>query len=155
MSSGNEDITAWTQNLLSETVETDMARNAVSLPSVGASGGILIVASERFFRVQQTYYQTANTITASIIMLAENKEWSLTGVYGPQSDADKILFVQDLSDLRQHVLPAWLMLGDFNLILCAQDKNNSRLNVAMLNRFRFTIDNLELARIDLRGKKYT
>ncbi|CAD6224969.1 unnamed protein product [Miscanthus lutarioriparius] len=131
-----------------------MARNAVSLPSVGASGGILIAASERFFRVQQTH-QTANTITASIIMLAENKEWSLTGVYGPQSDADKILFMQDLSDLRQHVLPAWLMLGDFNLILCAQDKNNSRLNVAMLNRFRFTMDNLELARIDLRGKKYT
>lgn len=131
-----------------------MARNAVSLPSVGASGGILIAASERFFRVQHTH-QTANTITASITMLAENKEWSLTGVYGPQSDADKILFMQELSDLRQHVLPAWLMLGEFNLILCAQDKNNSRLNVAMLNRFRFTIDNLELARIDLRGKKYT
>jgi len=53
------------------------------------------------------------------------------------------------------MLPTWLLLGDFNLILNAQEKNNNRLNLQMINRFRATIDNLELARIELRGKKYT
>ena len=33
-------------------------------------------------------------------MLAENKEWSISGVYGPQNDADKILFLQEILDLR-------------------------------------------------------
>jgi hypothetical protein len=47
------------------------------------------------------------------------------------------------------------LLGDFNLIFRAQDKNNSRINLPMLNRFRSTIDNLELAPIELQGKKYT
>jgi hypothetical protein len=65
-------ITAWNQNLLNETVGADMVCNVVCLPSVGASGGILIVASEQFFKVQQTH-QTLNTVFASITMLAENK----------------------------------------------------------------------------------
>jgi hypothetical protein len=47
------------------------------------------------------------------------------------------------------------LLGDFNLILSAQEKNNNRLNLSLINRFKATIDNLELARIELRGKKYT
>lgn len=88
-------------------------------------------------------------------MLAENQIWTLTGVYGPQSDADKLLFLQELTDLHAHVLPAWLVLGDFNLIFTAQEKNNARLNLSMINRFRSTMDNLELAQIDLRGWKYT
>jgi hypothetical protein len=90
-----------------------------------------------------------------ITMLSENKTWTLKGVYGPQSDADKILFIQEIVDVKPHALLAWLILGDFNLIICAQDKNNARLNVSMINRFQSNIDNLELARIELRGKKYT
>jgi len=85
-------------------------------------------------------------------MLDENKELSITGVYGPQNDVDKILFLQEILDLSQHVLPTWLLLGDFNLILSAQEKNNTRLNVSMINRFRTTVDNLELPRIELRQK---
>ena len=57
--------------------------------------------------------------------------------------------------MRTLCLPAWLVLGDFNLILNVQEKNNACLNLPMINRFRSTIDNLELARIDLRGRKYT
>jgi hypothetical protein len=79
------------QNLLTETIGADMVCNVVCLPSVGASGGILIAASEWFFKVQQTH-QTLNTVSASITMLTENKVWSITGVYGPQADSDKTLF---------------------------------------------------------------
>ena len=131
-----------------------MASNAIFLPSVGVCGGILIAALEHFFTLTQSHL-TTNTVTAKLTMLAENKEWSISGVYGPQNDADKILFLQEILDLRQHMLPTWLLLGDFNLILNAQEKNNNRLNLQMINRFRATIDNLELARIELRGKKYT
>ena len=88
-------------------------------------------------------------------MLVENKTWSITGVYGPQTDSDKILFMKEIKDMRQQVLPAWLLLGDFNLIYRAEHKNNSRINVPMLNNFKNTIDNLELAPIDLHGRKFT
>ncbi|CAD6268762.1 unnamed protein product [Miscanthus lutarioriparius] len=61
----------------------------------------------------------------------------------------------EITDLCTLYLPAWLVLGDFNLILNAQEENNARVNLPMINRFRSTVDNLELARIDLRGRKYT
>lgn len=112
------------------------------------------MASERFFSLSPPSL-TANTVSTRITMLAENKVWSITGVYGPQSDADKILFLQEIMDVRNHVLPAWLLLGDFNLILNAHEKNNARVNLPMLNRFKTTVDSLEPARIELRGKKYT
>jgi hypothetical protein len=38
--------------------------------------------------------------------------WSLTGVYGPQSDADKIAFLMEIRDLRPLMHPEWLLLGD-------------------------------------------
>lgn len=88
-------------------------------------------------------------------MLVKNKTWTITGVYGPQNDADKIIFLQEITALRSQPLPAWLVLGDFNLILNAHEKNNTRLNIPMINPFRSTIDNLELARMELRGRKYT
>lgn len=143
-----------THSILVETVGSDLASNVVYLPSVGASGGILIAASERFFTIGQPNL-TTNTVSATITMLAENKSWTITGVYGPQADTDKILFMQEITDLSHHVLPPWLILGDFNLILRVQDKNNSRINLQMLSRFRATVDNLELVPLDLRGKKFT
>ena len=147
-------ISNWTCNLLVDTVGADMASNVAFLPSVGTCGGILLAAAERFFKLGQPQL-TNNTVTANITMLAENKTWSITGVYGPQSDADKVAFLQEITDVSTRVLPAWLLLGDFNLILNAHEKNNARVNLPMLNRFKATIDNLELARIELRGKKYT
>ena len=131
-----------------------MASNAVWLPSIGVCGGILVAASDRFFKISQSYL-TTNTVSTQIKMLANNEEWSITGVCGPQSNTDKILFLQEIIDIRQHVLPAWLLLGDFNLILSAQDKNNTCINMPMINRFRTTIDNMELAPLTLRGRKFT
>lgn len=144
-------ISDWTHNLLVETVGPDLANNTAFLPSVGASGGILIAASDHFFKLNQQHL-TAHIVSVTVTMRAENKTWTLTGVYGPQSDTDK-LFLQEIMDLRTHCLPAWLMLGDFNLIMSAQEKSNARLNLPMINRFRSTIDNLELARIELKGEE--
>ena len=85
-------IASWNHNLLVETVGPDMANNAVWLPSIGVCGGILVAASDRFFKISQPYL-TTNTVSSQIKMLANNEEWSITGVYGPQSDVDKILFL--------------------------------------------------------------
>jgi hypothetical protein len=38
-------------------------------------------------------------------------------VYGPQEDADKILFLQELEDIRDACPRPWALTGDFNLIL--------------------------------------
>jgi hypothetical protein len=72
----------WSHTLIVETVGSDMAQNVIFLPSTGASGGILMAASERFFRLDNPHL-TDNTVSGTLTMLPENKEWSITGVYGP------------------------------------------------------------------------
>jgi hypothetical protein len=58
-------------------------------------------------------------------------QWTLTGVYNPQNDFDKHLFLRELRGLMDLVKPMWLVLGYFNLIYMDQDKNNGRLNRRM------------------------
>jgi exonuclease III len=147
-------IDNWNQQLVIEMVGQDMAANCAILPADGVSGGILLATSETFFQLQQIHAME-NTVSARITMLEENISWCITGVYGPQTDPEKIAFMQEISDIKQHMEDRWLLLGDFNLIYRLEDKNNSRINIPMLNRFQKTIDDLQLAPLQLFGRKYT
>jgi hypothetical protein len=47
------------------------------------------------------------------------------------------------------------MLGDFNLIYQAEDKNNSNLNCRLMGSFKDAIDDLRLKEIKLNGRSFT
>ena len=78
-----------------------------------------------------------------------------TGVYGPQADDEKVLFLQELRNIRALCNGPWLVAGDFNLIYQAADKNNTNLDRAMMGRFRRFRDDVEVKEIPLLGRKYT
>lgn len=147
-------IETWSPSLLCETLGPGMMNNYVYLPASGTAGGVLIAAAERFFMVTPLH-SSDHTVSAKITTLQDNATWSITGVYGPQSDQDKIAFMQELCDLKQHMEARWLILGDFNLILRAEDKNNQRVDIRMLNRFKTTVDSLQLIPLDLHGRRFT
>jgi hypothetical protein len=69
----------------------------------------------------------------------------------PHEDSEKVLFLQELRRMKTLVLPEWIILGDFNLIKCLQDKSNSNVNHRMVGRFKRTIDELELREFHLNG----
>jgi hypothetical protein len=48
-----------------------------------------------------------------------------------------------------------MLLGDFNMIYRAQDKNSGRLDRRLMLRFSKTINHLEVREADLIGKRYT
>jgi hypothetical protein len=50
--------------------------------------------SEDFFTLSNVS-TSDNAITDMITMKADDTEWWITVVYGPQSDADKLLFLQE------------------------------------------------------------
>ena len=76
-------------------------------------------------------------------------------VYGPQGDREKIEFLRELRDIKPVVGDNWLLIGDFNLILTAEDKSNDNLNRRLMGEFRSTLNYLELKELNLRGRKYT
>jgi exonuclease III len=73
-------------------------------------------------------------------MRADNVTWTITGVYGPQDNQEKEIFLDEVKDLKTRGEKEWLILGDFNLIYKAEDKSNSRLNRRLMTRFKETLD---------------
>lgn len=69
-------------------------------------------------------------------MLNDGTEWSFTGVYGPQQEADKLFFLEELKSLKQNAQDKWLLSGDFNLIYKAEDKSNVRVNRRMMGEIQ-------------------
>jgi exonuclease III len=76
-------LRTWGQNFLN---------NIAVLPANGSRGGILLAASNDFFSLSQVY-TTSHTVLAMITMKADNSAWWITGVYGPQSSAEKLVFL--------------------------------------------------------------
>jgi endonuclease/exonuclease/phosphatase family metal-dependent hydrolase len=76
-------------------------------------------------------------------------------VYGPQGDVLKTMFLEDLNTRRAHCPGPWMILGDFNMILRASEKNNTNLNRTMMNKFRSFVDNNELKELYMHGRRFT
>jgi hypothetical protein len=46
-------------------------------------------------------------------MKADNASWTITGVYGPQTDQDKLAFLDELESMKVNCLERWLIVGGF------------------------------------------
>jgi hypothetical protein len=88
-------------------------------------------------------------------MCAEGTSWSLTCIYGPQSESAKLVFLEELKALSQIIEKEWLIVGDFNLITCASDKNNTNINRRLIGKFRAARDFMQLKEMRLAGRKFT
>jgi hypothetical protein len=73
----------------------------------------------------------------------------LTVVYGPSEYADKPEFLSELLSITPSNSMQWLVLGDFNLIYEAHDKNNLNLNRRLMGQFRCTLNRCELSEFAL------
>jgi endonuclease/exonuclease/phosphatase family metal-dependent hydrolase len=62
-------------------------------------------------------------------------DWLLLTVYRPVVDAEKPDFLAELHEIREEHQDPWLLMGDFNMIYRATDKNNDRLNQRLMGQF--------------------
>lgn len=124
------------------------------LPADGTRGGILLACNDNYFSLSNVL-RKQYSLTATVTMKNDGIAWTITVVYGPQQDAQKIEFITELQEIKQLVMSPWLLIGDFNLIYKTSDKNNSRLNRSMMQRFKGTLDRSELKELPLSGRKFT
>jgi hypothetical protein len=81
--------------------------------------------------------------------------WWLVTVYGPQPDAEKVVFLDELRGLQPLCDEPWLLCGDFNLIYMASDKSNPRLNHPMMGKFHRFLQDMESSKVHLHGRLFT
>jgi hypothetical protein len=108
--------------IVSSCLGSEFATNNWFFPADGTRGRVLLACKDVGFQFHNVSVRNY-TVTISVSSRSSPASWSLTGVYGPQEDFDKRLFITELWDLKQHVQPAWHVLGDFNLIY--QDSTRS------------------------------
>lgn len=66
-----------------------------------------------------------------------------------------MLFLDELWAVHAACPGPWLIVGDFNLIYRAADKNNQNVDRAMMGRFRRALDDMELWECELLGRRFT
>jgi hypothetical protein len=115
---------------------------------------MILAVSDAFVSLSDVHI-TTHSIKAKVTMRAEGIAWSITCVYGPQDEHEKRDFIDELRGLKNMVLDAWLLLGDFNLITKASDKNNLNINRRLIDKFRAARDFLELKDMRMNGRRFT
>jgi hypothetical protein len=84
-----------------------------------AAAAILMTPAKK---TKATRSQIRYTLSVKWQNLTDATRWALTGFYGPQQEADKIVFLDELNALQHGVQREWLVASDFNLIYKAKDK---------------------------------
>jgi hypothetical protein len=84
------------------------------------------------------------SITACLTPVDGSLPWTITTVYGPHDDIRKQSFLNDLTNLHNSIVGPWLIIGDFNLIKEAKDKNNLNCDRRWMARFRTALNTSNL-----------
>lgn len=143
------------RSLVMETLGSRFGDNFLFKGADGTRGGILIACTNDFAIVPMPSASNGFSLSAILTDRSDGSSWTLTVVYGPQEDQDKLMFLQELRDLKLLGQNEWMIAGDFNLIARTDEKNNSNINIGMMGRFRSVIEDLELREFQLIGRNFT
>jgi exonuclease III len=102
------------------------------LPSVGASGGLLVVWKSNLF-TRSLIFNSPFAMSVQFTSNHNDEDWVLTNVYGPCHLDGKKEFTTWLKNIEMLDDINWIILGDFNLI--RRQKIEINLEVALRKCF--------------------
>jgi len=124
------------------------------LPSLGASGGILVVWKSSTFTGNMVF-QNRFSISVEFISTHNNDRWVLTSIYAPCDDEGKAVFLDWFRNIHMPDDVDWLILGDFNLYRKPEDRNKPGAKAHDMLQFNDAISSLGIVEIPLHGRKFT
>jgi len=124
------------------------------IPSIGASGGILVMwNSSHFTGVVLERKQYALTIQFTSVHNLDS--WKLSTVYGPCQEPLRSEFVNWMKEQEIQDHDNWIFLGDFNFYRSLEDKNKPGGNLQDTLIFNDVIGQLGLVELPLKGRSFT
>lgn len=119
-----------------------------TVDSIGASGGILTAWDSKTCSLASTL-KCDYSLTTALNFLADESMLTLTNIYAPARREDRPLFFTELTNVASTITGPWILIGDFNLIRSAEDKNSHSFDASEANHFNDLINNLGLIEIPL------
>nr|XP_051201804.1 uncharacterized protein LOC127315350 [Lolium perenne] len=129
-------------------------KSFIFLPASDTRGGAAVFWDDSVVALT-TVSILSYSITASVKILETGTTFLLTNVYGPSTTDDKPAFLQEMVSIKPVVGTPWLIMGDFNLIYEARDKNNLNLSRRLMGQFRAAIDATELIELCCSNRRFS
>ena len=123
-------------------------------PSVGAFGGLAVIWNSSWFSGELLEVQPFG-LRIKFTSTHNNSVWTLVNVYGPFVTIRRDIFVDQLYHLSIPSEDNWLLLGDFNFIRSADDRNQPGGDTNDMFIFNEIIDHLGILEIPIKGRTYT
>ncbi|KAE8766450.1 hypothetical protein D1007_43286 [Hordeum vulgare] len=123
------------------------------LPKVETRGGVLLAWDTTILSIDPIQLD-ANFLTGRVHNTIGFHSWMFVA-YVPQGDEPKSQFLLDLYARRELCLGLWVLVGDFNMILWATEKNNTNINRGMMGKFQRFVDDHELKELYTHGRTFT
>ena len=94
-------------------------------------------------------------VSMELFERALNFKWEVIIVYSPADHSRSASFLEELHRKVSAASLPVVVGGDFNLLWFVEDKSNSNVNLARMQRFNDCIANLGLREIDRIGARFT
>ena len=113
-------------------------------PSVGASGGLIILWNSAIFKGELLEIHRS-AIRMKFTSTHNSESWNLVNVYGPCAGVERDNFVTWLYNLSIPSNDNWMILGDFNFIRSVENRNKPGANMNDIFPAHTTpVENLEV-----------
>nr|XP_009597573.1 uncharacterized protein LOC104093526 [Nicotiana tomentosiformis] len=100
--------------------------------------------------------RSAQIIHGTVKLLHSNKEFQFSAVYGLHNVQDRKSLWDMLRDMEGQIMGPWLIMGDFNTILGAEDRVHGReVQDHETKDFRALMEDCSLTELPTVGKSYT
>jgi exonuclease III len=130
--------------------------NYIHTDSAGASGGLAILWNPNH-TILSGPFSTAGTLSAHFEVIGSNQEGTITNVYGPQGQQEKIKFMEKLTQVKALAnTPNWILGGDFNMIMSLEEKTGGRKRLEQdSGKFKTLPEQLKLVDIENNNGTFT
>nr|CAD1842746.1 unnamed protein product [Ananas comosus var. bracteatus] len=125
-----------------------------SLNAEGTRGSLLTTWNPTLFDCVHEWTGRFS-LTVLLKRKVDGKLFTISNVYGPMAANLKINFFIELHSISASSTGAWVMLGDFNVLLSVQDKNRPTANINDILNFREVVQEIGLVDLPIVNKSFT
>jgi exonuclease III len=125
------------------------------VPAEGSRGGILTAWDGKFLIAGDPVKSRFSLSVPFTSTTSPDKIFLVTNVYAPSDHRHTDAFLSELVLLVSNFGGNHLILGDFNLIRCPEEKNSPTFDAGLASRFNNAIDAMALIELPLLDRSFT
>ena len=127
----------------------------ITTDTIGYVGGLWILWNKEGAEIS-LLANTEQEIHATLKVHASNLSRLFSAIYASPRQAERRILWSNIEEVgRLHSMP-WLMIGDFNEVLCGEDKfEGKQININRAMEFKAYLDSCSFVGLGFAGPKYT